>query len=273
MENKLNQKIIFSKKLENLYIDNSVLPLCASLFSAIERINHFVYVNCYDDGRMFIIGTAPEYTKNCYTEGVYIAANELNRLRQMYGSPKRLSGFYSREIALTDDLDTKDKNILNIALGERFNIEKRFYMIKKEKDYTEMIGIGTNKTKKIQDFMQLCQENIYTFNAFIDYFKTEGKNIINVFKNEMVISPYKIECKQESHQQKYYDFKTSNRFSLSPREYECLESMSLGRSMKETAHELNLSPRTVEIHISNTKLKTGLYTKSQLVSFFNLSCA
>jgi DNA-binding CsgD family transcriptional regulator len=115
--------------------------------------------------------------------------------------------------------------------------------------------------------MQLCLENVHIFNAFIGYFKDERKKTIDALKNEMIITPYNCEQKEKKIQQ-HYNFKTDNKFSLTPREYECLESMALGRSMKETANELNLSPRTVEVYINSIKLKTGFYTRSQLVSLF-----
>jgi DNA-binding CsgD family transcriptional regulator len=268
MMHSVNQKIILPKKIESIYRRNSIRPLCASLFSQVQLINYFDYQHYYDDGRVFTTCTHPEYIKHYYAEGVYITINEMEKLRQSYGSPKKMNGFFCKEIAMTDSLELKNKGRLNIALGEQFNIEKRFYLAKREKNYIELVGIGTNQVEKMQDFMLLCLENLQIFNAFIDYFKDVGRGIINTFKGEMITSPYKLECKQENKQLKHHNFKTGNNFSLSSREYECLESMALGRPMKETAHLLNLSPRTIEAHMNNIKIKTGFYAKSQLVSFF-----
>jgi DNA-binding CsgD family transcriptional regulator len=264
----ISNKIIFSKKIENVYRENSIQLLCAPLFSQIKSIIFFDYQRYYDDGRFFTMSTNPTYIKHYYSEGVYINTKEIEQLRRTHGTPKKLYGFYTQEIALTDSLDTEKKHAQNIKLGKTFSIERRFFMMGRKKNYFSITGIGTNKDEGVQSFMQLCLENVHVFNAFIYHFKNEGKQLINAYKNEMLTLPCKLEYKQEDKERQCYDFKTGNKFSLTSREYECLESMTLGRSMKETALILNLSPRTVEVHINNIKLKTGFYTRSQLISFF-----
>ena len=267
MMDSINQKIILSKKLENIYRENNIQSLCAPLFSQIKLINYFSYNHFYDDGKIITICSNPGFLKHYYEGGLYVTANEIEELRKTHGLKKRLYGFITKEIALTDILKTKNKNRLNIILGEQFNIEKRLYIIRRKKDYTVLVSIGTNQIEKTQKFIQFCLERLHVLNSFIDCFKEEGRKIVCALKKEMIVSPYKLEGKQENKKLQHYDFKTGNNFSLSPREYECLESMALGRSMKETAHLLNLSPRTIERHINNIKLKTGFYTRSQLVSF------
>jgi DNA-binding CsgD family transcriptional regulator len=262
------EKIIFSKKLENIYRKNNIQLLCTSLFSQVKSISYFAYLRRYDDGRNFTICNHPEYTKHYYAEGLYITVNELEELRQIHGFSKKLRGFFSKETAITNSLYTKNRHMQNLKLGAKFNIGNRFYMVNREKDHFEVIGIGTSQTEGIQSFMKLCAENLHIFNAFIDYFKDEGRGIINAFKKEMISSPYKLEYKQENKKTQYYNFRTGNEFSLSAREYECLESVILGRSMRNIANSLNLSPRTVETHIKNIKRKAGFDTKDQLVSFF-----
>jgi DNA-binding CsgD family transcriptional regulator len=262
------EKIIFSKKLENIYRENNIQLLCTSLFSQVKAISYFAYHHFYDDGRIFSACSSPEYIKHYYKEGVYVTPNELDELVQNYGAQKKLYGFFSKEIAVTNSLYSKNKHIQNINLGERFGLEKRFYIIKKEKDYFSLVGIGSNQVDKIQDFICLCIENKQIFNSFIDFFKEEGAKPINALKEEMITSPYKLERKQENKKTHYYDFRTGNEFSLSAREHECLESVILGRSMRNIADSLNLSSRTVETHIKNIKRKAGFDTKDQLVSFF-----
>ena len=262
------KKIVFSKKLENIYRDNDIQPLCAPLFSRVKGINSFEYTCCYKEGGGIAISTCSEYIKNVCEEGLYISTDDLEKVNQIHGFQKRLYGFFCKEIAITDSLKSKDIYRLNITLGETLGIEKSFFIIKKEKDHTALVSIGTNQVKGIQDFMNLCSGNLQIFNSFIDYFKDVGREIINVFKSEMIVPSYKLECKQENKKLRFHNFKTSNSFYLTPREYECLESMTLGRSVKETSHLLNLSPRTVEAYINRAKLKTGFNGRSQLVSFF-----
>ena len=56
--------------------------------------------------------------------------------------------------------------------------------------------------------------------------------------------------------------------SLTRRESQCLKELSHGRSMKEIAILLKLSPRTVEGYLVHIKTKTGLLSKGALVSAY-----
>lgn len=51
---------------------------------------------------------------------------------------------------------------------------------------------------------------------------------------------------------------------LTRREQEVAALIAAGRSNREIAGELNLSPRTVEVHVSNIMGKLGLVTRSQV---------
>lgn len=62
-----------------------------------------------------------------------------------------------------------------------------------------------------------------------------------------------------------------NKLSLKPnftsKEIAILAQISLGKTAKQIAEALQLSPRTVEIHILSLKRKTNSETKSQLKNF------
>ncbi len=54
---------------------------------------------------------------------------------------------------------------------------------------------------------------------------------------------------------------------LSTRELEVLEKLSLGKTTKEAAFELNISARTVDIHRASLKKKLGLKSGAELISW------
>ena len=54
---------------------------------------------------------------------------------------------------------------------------------------------------------------------------------------------------------------------LSTRELDVLEKLSLGKTTKETAFELNISARTVDIHRASLKKKLGLRSGAELISW------
>lgn len=61
--------------------------------------------------------------------------------------------------------------------------------------------------------------------------------------------------------------KTAQVSHLSQRELEVLEKIGAGKTTKEIAYDLELSPRTVDIHRSNIKKKLGLKTSVEMVAF------
>jgi DNA-binding CsgD family transcriptional regulator len=56
---------------------------------------------------------------------------------------------------------------------------------------------------------------------------------------------------------------------LSQRELQCLKLISAGLSIKDTAKELLLSPRTVETNLNRIKDKTGVSYKSELIKIYS----
>ena len=55
---------------------------------------------------------------------------------------------------------------------------------------------------------------------------------------------------------------------ISKREAQCLYYMSQGKSVKQISKILNISNRTVESHISNIKVKTGINSKNIILDFY-----
>ena len=64
------------------------------------------------------------------------------------------------------------------------------------------------------------------------------------------------------------DFAQNFNQRLTPRELECLKQLCLGKTAKQTANALNVSPRTVETHLENIRIKTNLNSKLSLIHAF-----
>lgn len=58
-----------------------------------------------------------------------------------------------------------------------------------------------------------------------------------------------------------------SRRALTPRERECLQLMAEGRSTKEIAARLGLSPKTVETHRRQIMEKTGIFSLAGLIKY------
>jgi DNA-binding CsgD family transcriptional regulator len=61
----------------------------------------------------------------------------------------------------------------------------------------------------------------------------------------------------------------SNKLALlSNRERECVYFLSIGYTDKKIAKQLNISPRTVETHISAAKSRLSVATRAELIAIF-----
>ncbi len=76
---------------------------------------------------------------------------------------------------------------------------------------------------------------------------------------------------EKSIEGKYLDKKyivggISGGINLSSRQHECLHFLIRGKTLREISKILNISPRTVEIHMEKLKLKFNCTSKSELIS-------
>jgi DNA-binding NarL/FixJ family response regulator len=63
------------------------------------------------------------------------------------------------------------------------------------------------------------------------------------------------------------DFDASHIHGLTDRELEILQLIAKGHSCQDTADKLHISPRTVQVHRNNIRLKIGLESALQLHAY------
>lgn len=93
--------------------------------------------------------------------------------------------------------------------------------------------------------------------GIIGYSAVSDRHSLLDFMNKIIKQPNNVRLKE-------LNTKSSNIY-LSNREHQCLKLLIRGKTMREIATYLYISPRTVEHHIVNCKLKFNVTTKSQLV--------
>lgn len=94
-----------------------------------------------------------------------------------------------------------------------------------------------------------------------------GKSLLSILEQEKKIEVIKSPSPQKDRSSILRHFQINNvDVHLSKREAECLYQLRLGKTAKESAKALNISPRTVETHLENIKQKTLCKTKLELMS-------
>jgi DNA-binding NarL/FixJ family response regulator len=97
---------------------------------------------------------------------------------------------------------------------------------------------------------------------------TVGRQIRRVLDGERVISPevQRIAVKELGAFARMAREGSEVRASLTPREHEVLMLISQGLTMRQMAHRLGISPRTVETHMAKLYRKLDVRTRVQAVS-------
>lgn len=120
-------------------------------------------------------------------------------------------------------------------LAENINLLKRFILFFKEYIY--------NNSELFAAFSKRYKNELST---------PQPTNIYNSYQMEIVIK-------------KYYLGGLFDDIAFSRREAECLKHISQGKTAKQIARILKLSPRTVETHINNIKLKANCLSLHELL--------
>lgn len=164
-----------------------------------------------------------------------------------------------------------------------FKIDNGIQFTYKEKDFIEVFSFASNpKNHKAIGYFIANIDLLEKFNA---YFKTRASDLINKALKNKIIIPDVMRGYQEvtagftlgqAERKKFLSLigYADIVHGLSNREYECLQYISRGKTNKEVARILSISPRTVETYINKMKDKLNCVSKSQLTEiFWELHCS
>lgn len=246
----------------NISLHESVAYLCAAEIAEIcapflnfANLNYFSYSRKYHNGNFFILTCDNKWLSHYFANQYPI------------GSTVESSGIHLWEDYLP----------IIVAPAAQFNYCFGISFFKTTDNYVEACDFAapTNNVTAIDFYfnhMDLLQ------NKFIAYFKQEASVIIASAHDEGFILPKSMYGKPHVNQvyeyKKIYEFIRPDRIRVkhrrkeivfSRREHECLVSLAKGKTIKEIASNLNLSPRTIEFYVSNAKKKVGCNYKNQLI--------
>ena len=178
---------------------------------------------------------------------------------------------------------TERKNLTPIfSLLEAYDIWHGFQITYRKDGYCEMFSFTFDRES--DDKREFFLKNALLLLKFVDYFRSQSIDIIgNKDKNKLAVFPQKFTITQAisddslvrqrflSELDKPLLLKGENGYvvKLTKRETECLKSIVSNKTAKEAANILGISPRTIELHISNIKQKLGISYKNQLLNIYH----
>jgi len=217
------------------------------------------------DGNVWLIHGYPiRNSKGNITSGMEIALDITDRKKAENDLQK-----YRDHLAELVDNRTLEISMINEQLmreiKERIHIEKQLKKrereLKKKSRYLEEANTALRVllTQREKDKREL-EENVLTNveKSLLPYFKklknshsaTDRNSYLDILESSLnsIVSPF-------------YRNITLNQFNLTPKEIEIATLVKEGKSTKEIAELLILSPRTIDLHRLNIRQKLGLKSK------------
>lgn len=257
---------------------STLIDLCTPLFQTFG-LSAFGYKRIFKDGRYLFLSTNNQW-QSYHLHQIHDHGNFFkNAMAECSSSAE--SSFY-RTLWPSSSSDHFLQSLNHYGMWNGIN----FY--RKKGDSIELWTFSTN-AEQHQDpnsYMQMLNH----LEHFITFFNVKACDIIDVsdqkrlakFKNGLdLILPEKPEFTLsdkdfflDSTKIEHIPLMVGSHFvHLSKRQSECVKLVSYGKSVKEVARLLKISPRTVETFLEIVKWKTGYATTSEVIESFHHSCA
>lgn len=233
-------------------------------FKVIINTNNYLFLCCGSPG---IEVLHKEYFFD--TELQNMIANEYTPFLQTLCLQKKLFNIYPNE--------DNDTTLLRILRAHK--IMHLCSINFKEVNYIESFCFLIQEST--QHYIELFLERMPVLSKFVDHLKSNYGEILYSTQHKFAKQCWSLNCNLNDQQmielesrKKFFNYiaqanaKVERLGALSTREHQCLELILKGRTAKEIATILNISVRTVEIHMRNLKLKTGCRHKSELIQNF-----
>lgn len=231
-------------------------------------INYFTYHRIDNQGKYTVLVDRPDWAEHYVSQKIFLNDPYL-----------RHPNVYKSGFCLIESHGTEEYKKTILKAGKKvLNVDLGATLIQKRGDHVEFFGFcGNNQTSSLQS---LYLNNPQLMRSFSVYFKRELGSILLQMEREagslLELKGKDFLCDVPIHP----DITIESRFTflkdlglqkelekvkrLTKRERECIKLLTEGRSAKETAQVLRLSPRTVESYFENIKNKLACCSKQQV---------
>lgn len=256
----------------NASINVELFKICDPLFSNFG-ITDFGYIRYYFDGSSFMLETNHDWMVSCYSQ---ISAEDTNN---PFSELQNLKSAPLNDIYVYPYIGEPKTFIHSFLLQS--NMWNGISVYKRHRDFGEAFHFQSS----IENVMlpTYLLNNLELIKRFILYFTEKSRPLLisKAIPRITLYSPEdmsdllrpnasdngKIQSFLDTTQLKKIWIPTSN-LSLSMREINCLYHLSCGKTTKEIARILNISPRTVESYENSAKQKFEVTSKTELIKIF-----
>jgi len=231
------------------------------------HVQYFTYHRIDEAGKYTVLVDRPDWAVH-YVEEKFYLADPFLRTPEVYKS-----GF-----CFVENHGPKEHWQRVLKDGkEIFNLDQGVVLIQKNSKFVEFFGFAGNKRDASLD--QLHMNHPWILKNFADYFKSKMQPLLFQMEGEadtlqnlkgkdfFVKEPIYPDLKSDDLVGYLKDVGSESVKigQLSPREKECVKLLVQGKSAKESASLLKLSPRTIEFYFENIKNKLLCSSKQEIV--------
>lgn len=229
-------------------------------------VSCFYYLSIQNNGDHILLTDCPEVDDYYYDEKLYVKDPYLRH------PDNYQSGFFFFESNHKEEYDASLAYIVR-----KFKMSPLLGLCEKQKDSVEFFGFW-GEADKSQQFEQVYLNYTNLLKAFASHFKDECLNSIQPDELPFLSLPkllgaktFESTCARKPKdllrnclREMGFENEVAKADSLSQREKECVRLLIKGKSMKETASILGLSPRTVEHYLEDVKRKFDCHYKNEI---------
>jgi DNA-binding CsgD family transcriptional regulator len=221
-------------------------------------VGYFSFQRAYADRKAIRLSTYPEWTKHYISQGYFGIA----RVDYCY-SLKHDYEYYRWEDFALDGLQLP---VLRECYND-FHLRDGFTIIKQYRTYLDQYSMAATEHDLLIG-ISVYLRMIQFIENFIPYFLQQAQSIIKEANKIPFLLPG-FTPPSPARTDRPYEV-TLNYFSQKTqptrREMQCFEYLVRGKTAKEIARELRLSPRTVEYYLDNFRKKIGCRNRYELIS-------
>lgn len=232
----------------------------ANIVKPLEKlgINYFSFGRSYHDGSRIYLTNCCHYLDNYFKEGHYLTGNTECK-------PET----YKDQVLFWST--APNQKILNDC-ARAWGIDHGIWIFKSHENYCEIFTFATNSGN--DRIINVYLSKMDLLNSFMEYFREKAASIIKQAENQKIFLPFNKTLDLNNTLIKTEDFnilphKTNRNYSLTKRQLQCCLLLTKGKTSREIAASLDLSPRTVEYYLEIAKTKLNCKNKFELI--FKLS--
>lgn len=220
-------------------------------------ISYFAFKRTFNEGSKIYLFNNPSYYEHWFKNKYYLIGNR-------EASPT----FYTNSYDLWEHLP--DPYGLYKEGAECFNITHGLTITRNHPDYCDFFFYATNRENPHVKKIYFNRREV--FDNYCDYFLDTASKTISRAETNKIILPFAPKLESSSKNVNIDDFlkiifKVKHDWTrLTRRELDCAYHLILGKTNKEIAIVLGISPRTVEEYTNNIKRKMNCKNKAELIA-------